>query len=274
MTDQIGLIINLWAINALPKNQILPDRSPTLSTPRPILFVEDDAALRATLVEILAADGGFAAAEAGTAAEAEAMLAAGDARYDAVLLDVGLPDADGRDLCARLRRAGNRMPVIMLTGADAEGDVVRGLEAGANDYVAKPVRPAELLARLRAQLRVFDASEDAAFRVGPYEFRPSARPLLDAARGRKVRLTGKECGILRRLLRAGGEPVSREALLREVWDYNDAVSTHTLETHIYRLRQKIEAVPGTPRMLLTRDGGYLLVAQVRYEQERALQAAA
>jgi DNA-binding response OmpR family regulator len=231
-----------------------------MTAPRPVLFVEDDAALRATLAEILAADGGFAAAEAGTAAEAEAMLAAGGARYDAVLLDVGLPDADGRDLCARLRRAGNRMPVIMLTGADAEPDVVRGLDAGADDYVAKPVRPAELLARLRAQLRAFDASEHAAFRVGPYVFRPSARLLLDAASGRKVRLTGKECGILRRLLRAGGEPVSREALLREVWDHDSAAGTNTLDAHVYRLRQKMEAVPWTPRLLLTSDGGYLLAA--------------
>ena len=104
-----------------------------MSLPRPILVVEDDAALRATLAEQIALCGEFRAVEAGTAAEAAAELDAGDARFDAVVLDVGLPDGDGRELCAKLRRDGKRMPVIMLTGADGEQDVVRGLDAGAND---------------------------------------------------------------------------------------------------------------------------------------------
>jgi CheY-like chemotaxis protein len=138
-----------------------------MTTPRPILIVEDDAALRATLAEQIMLAGEFRIVEAGTAAEAAAKLDAGDARYDAILLDVGLPDGDGREFCAKLRRDGKRMPVIMLTGADAEQDVVRGLDAGANDYVAKPFRLDELLARVRAQLRVFDNSEDAVFTVGP-----------------------------------------------------------------------------------------------------------
>src|SRR3712207_8977699 len=124
-----------------------------MTTPRPILIVEDDAALRATLAEQITLGGEFRIVEAETAAEATAKLDAGDARYDAILLDVGLPDGDGRELCAKLRRDGKRMPVIMLTGADAEQDVVRGLDAGANDYIAKPFRPNELLARVRAQLR-------------------------------------------------------------------------------------------------------------------------
>ena len=230
-----------------------------MPTPRPILVVEDDAALRATLAEQLAMDGGFSVAEAATAAEAAARLADADARCDAVLLDVGLPDGDGRDLCARLRRDGRRMPVIMLTGADAEADVVRGLDAGANDYVAKPFRAGELLARLRAQLRVFDDTEDAVFAIGPWQFRPSAKLLLEPARGRKVRLTDKECRILKHLHRAGGRPVPRPALLGEVWGYAAAVETHTLETHIYRLRQKkMEPDPSSPRLLLTDAGGYRL----------------
>ena len=229
-----------------------------MSTPRPILIIEDDAALRATLAEQLALDGSFAAAEAESAAEAEAKLAAEGARFDAILLDVGLPDGDGRELCAKLRRDGLRMPVIMLTGADAEQDVVRGLDAGANDYIAKPFRAGELLARVRAQLRVFDNSEDAVFTIGPYIFRPALKLLLEPARNRKIRLTDKETAILKYLYRAGGKPVPRPTLLDEVWGYNSSVTTHTLETHIYRLRQKIEPDPGRLKLLLTEGGGYRL----------------
>ena len=113
---------------------------------------------------------------------------------------------------------------------------------------------------MRAQLRVFDNSEDAVFTVGPYLFRPAAKLLLEPARGRKVRLTDKECGILKFLYRAGGRPVPRQALLNEVWGYNSAVTTHTLETHIYRLRQKIEPDPANARLVVTESGGYRLVA--------------
>ncbi len=228
---------------------------------RPLLIVDDDAALRSTLAEQLEVDGEFAPAEAGTAAEAEAMLTAADARFDAVLLDIGLPDGDGRDLCARLRKLGLKVPIIMLTGADAEQDVVRGLDAGANDYIAKPFRLNELLARVRAQLRVFDNSEDAVFTIGPYSFRPSAKLLLEVPRNKKIRLTEKEAAILKYLYRSGGKPVGRQVLLNEVWGYNSAVTTHTLETHIYRLRQKIEPDPGNARLLLTEGGGYRLDSQ-------------
>ena len=228
---------------------------------RPLLIGDDDAALRSTLAEQLEVDGEFLPAEAGSAAEAEAMLTAADARFDAVLLDIGLPDGDGRDLCARLRKHGLKVPIIMLTGAVAEQDVVRGLDAGANDYIAKPFRLNELLARVRAQLRVFDNSEDAVFIIGPYSFRPSAKLLLEGARNKKIRLTEKEAAILKYLYRSGGKPVGRQILLNEVWGYNSAVTTHTLETHIYRLRQKIEPDPSNARLLLTEGGGYRLDSQ-------------
>jgi DNA-binding response OmpR family regulator len=223
-----------------------------------VLIVDDDADLRATLSEQLSLDQEFQISEAATAGEAEALLVAPNNRCDAVLLDIGLPDGDGRELCAKLRRLGLRMPVIMLTGADAEADIVRGLDAGANDYIAKPFRLNELLARLRAQLRVFDNSEDAVFTIGPYSFRPSAKLLLEASRNRKIRLTEKEAAILKFLYRAGGRPVPRQVLLNEVWGYNAAVTTHTLETHIYRLRQKVEPDPTMARLLLTEGGGYRL----------------
>jgi len=229
-----------------------------MSGPRPILIVDDDAALRATLMEQLAIDGEFAPAEAGDIAEAERILGEDNARFDAILLDLGLPDGDGREFCAQLRRQGIRLPILMLTGADAEADIVKGLDSGANDYIAKPFRLNELLARLRAQLRVFDNSEDAVFVIGPYTFRPSAKLLLEQARNRKIRLTEKEAAILKFLYRAGGKPVARQVLLNEVWGYNAAVTTHTLETHIYRLRQKIEPDPASARLLLTEGGGYRL----------------
>ena len=231
-----------------------------MPAPRQILIVEDDAALRATMAEQLLLGGEFRADEAESAAEAEAKLAQADARYDAILLDIGLPDADGREFCARLRRAGRHMPVIMVTGSDAEQDIVAGLDAGANDYLAKPFRLPELLARVRAQLRVYDNSEDATFLIGPYVFRPSVRLLHDAAHNQKVRLTDKECGVLKYLYRAGGKLVPRQTLLNEVWGYSSAVSTHTLETHIYRLRRKLETGAPQWHFIITDIGGYRLEA--------------
>jgi DNA-binding response OmpR family regulator len=225
---------------------------------RPILIVDDDPVLREMLREQLAVDGEFVAGEATSMAEAEAKLIGAAERYDGLILDVGLPDGDGRDLCARLRRHGIKVPIIMLTGSDDEADVVRGLDSGANDYIAKPFRMAELLARLRAQLRSFENSEDAVFTIGPYTFRPSAKLLLEPIKNRKIRLTEKEAAILKYLYRAGTRPVARQVLLNEVWGYNSAVTTHTLETHIYRLRQKIEPNPSNARLLLTEGGGYRL----------------
>jgi DNA-binding response OmpR family regulator len=229
-----------------------------MSTERPILIVDDDPDLRATLADQLAVDGEFTTEEAASLAEADQRLAAKDARFDAVILDVTLPDGDGRDFCMKLRRQGHKMPVVMLTGSDAETDVVRGLDAGANDYIAKPFRLNELLARLRAQLRIFENSEDAVFTIGPYTFRPSAKLLQEPVKNRRIRLTEKEAAILKFLYRAGDRAVARQVLLNEVWGYNAAVTTHTLETHIYRLRQKIEPDPANARLLVTEGGGYRL----------------
>jgi DNA-binding response OmpR family regulator len=225
---------------------------------RPILLVDDDDTLRETLSEQIALGGDFIVAEAASIAQAEEKLNARNARYDAVILDLGLPDGDGRDLCVSLRKAGHRMPVLMLTGSNAETDVVRALGSGANDFIAKPFRLNELLARLRTQLRLFDDSDDAFFGVGPYTFRPSAKLLQDPARNRRIHLTNRETGILKFLYRAGSQGASRQILLNEVWDYNAAVTTHTLETHIYRLRQKIESNPACARILVAVPGGYRL----------------
>jgi DNA-binding response OmpR family regulator len=227
----------------------------------PILVVDDDLALRTALIEQLLKDGEFAPTECGTLAEAELTLAKSNVRFDALLLDVSLPDGDGRDFCKKLRKQGMKTPIIMLTGSAEETDIVRGLDSGANDYIAKPFRLNELLARLRAQLRSFESSEDAVFTIGPYVFRPSARQLVEPARNKRIRLTDKETAILKFLYRAAGKSVARQVLLNEVWGYNAAVTTHTLETHVYRLRQKIEPDPTVSRLLLTEGGGYRLNAE-------------
>ena len=224
-------------------------------TGKKILVVDDDAALRDSLSEQLQLHEEFATALAETARDALEVVKMD--YFDAILLDVGLPDMDGREACRLLRKDGVSTPIIMLTGQVSDADTVLGLESGANDYVTKPFRFAVLLARIRAHLRSHEQSEDAVFRVGPYEFRPAAKVLVDD-KGRKVRLTEKETSILKYLYRAGAKAVSREELLTEVWGYNAGVTTHTLETHVYRLRQKIEPDPGNARLLLTEAGGYRL----------------
>jgi DNA-binding response OmpR family regulator len=221
---------------------------------RKVLLVDDDAALRSSLAEQLATDYDTAEAETG----ATALEAAKTERFDAILLDIGLPDGDGRQVCRSLRDAGVSAPIIMLTASTGESDTIAGLDSGANDYVTKPFRLGVLLARLRAQFRQHEASEDAVFRIGPYNFQPGAKLLLESASKRKIRLTEKEAAILRFLYRAGN-PVSRETLLGEVWGYNAGVNTHTLETHIYRLRQKMERDPANAEILVTTPGGYRLV---------------
>jgi len=177
--------------------------------------------------------------------------------HDLVILDVGLPDMDGREVCRLMRKQGVKCPVIMLTGHVSDSDTILGLDAGANDYVTKPFKFPVLLARIRAQLRQHEQSEDAVFPIGPFSFRPGAKMLVDES-DRKVRLTEKETNILKFLYRAGGRTVERDVLLREVWGYNAGVTTHTLETHIYRLRQKIEQDPSAASILLTDSGGYRL----------------
>jgi len=224
---------------------------------RKILLVDDDEVLRGALVEQLRLHEEFIVQEAESGARA--LEAAKEQYFDAVLLDVGLPDLDGREVCRLLRRNGVKSPIIMLTGMDSDSDTILGLEAGANDYVAKPFKLNVLLARLRAQLRQHEQSEDAVFTIGPYRFLPARKLLLHCETKRKVRLTEKETAILKYLYRTGEKSVGRDTLLGEVWGYNAGVTTHTLETHVYRLRQKIEEDPSNATILVTEPGGYRLV---------------
>jgi len=220
------------------------------------LIVDDDNELREALVEQLSLYDEFATIQAENAASGINM--AKSEHIDLLLMDVGLPDIDGREAVKLLRKGGFKAPVIMLTGHDTDSDTILGLEAGANDYVTKPFKFAVLLARIRAHLRQHEQSEDATFSIGRYSFRPAGKLMVDES-GSKVRLTEKETSILKFLYRAGEKPVTRDILLHEVWGYNSGVTTHTLETHIYRLRQKIERDPSNAELLVTEAGGYKLV---------------
>jgi DNA-binding response OmpR family regulator len=230
-----------------------------MTAPRPILIVEDEDEQRVLLDEGLSLNAEFKVSAAATLSAADALLGIGDARFDAIILDLGMPDGDGHGYLAKLRKQGHTMPIIVVTGSCDEADVVRGLDAGASDYVTKPFRMNELLARLRAQLRIFDKSVNATFVIGQYSFQPAAKLLVDQAK-RRLRLTSKEVEILKFLYQAGGKPATRSILLEGVWGYKSGVTTHTLETHIYRLRQKIEVNPTNCRILLTEAGGYRLNA--------------
>jgi DNA-binding response OmpR family regulator len=225
-------------------------------TQRHILIVDDDVAFAEGLVERFQAYDEFeiSTAETGSAA----LRVARESQFDLIVLDVGLPDMDGREVAKLLRKAEIRAPIIMLTAQDSDSDEILGLESGANDYVAKPCRFQLLLARINAQLRQHDGSEHARFSFGPFTFEPGKK-LLTANSGRKVRLTELETRTLKLLYVASPESVSRDKILTDVWGYNSNVQTHTLETHIYRLRQKMEADPSKPQMLVTTDGGYRLI---------------
>jgi DNA-binding response OmpR family regulator len=227
-----------------------------MSTLKKILMIDDDADLREALADQLVLTEEFDVFEA--ADGAEGLAKAREQHYDLVILDIGLPDMDGRELCRLMRKQGVKCPVVMLTGHSTDSDQILGLDSGANDYVAKPFKLPVLLARIRAQLRQHEQSEDAVFGVGPYTFKPASKLLLDEAE-KKIRLTEKETNILKYLYRAGNAVVPRDVLLHEVWGYNAGVTTHTLETHIYRLRQKIEPDPSNAKILVTEPGGYRLV---------------
>ncbi|MBI1648556.1 response regulator transcription factor [Hyphomicrobium sulfonivorans] len=227
-----------------------------MTTARRVLIVDDDEDLRETLKDQLILHDEFDVETVGLASKG--MEIAKSNHFDLVVFDVSLPDMDGREAVRLLRKGGFKTPIVMLTGNVSDADQILGLDAGANDYITKPFKFAVLLARIRAQLRQHEQSEDAIFTIGQYTFKPASKLLTDE-KGSKVRLTEKETSILKYLYRSGDKVVSRDTLLHEVWGYNAGVTTHTLETHIYRLRQKIERDPSNAELLVTEAGGYRLV---------------
>jgi DNA-binding response OmpR family regulator/uncharacterized protein (DUF924 family) len=187
-------------------------RPPATYGLKKILLVDDDDDLREALSEQLVMTEDFDVFEAGDGAEAMEKVKEGI--YDLVILDVGLPDTDGRELCRLMRKQGVKCPILMLTGHDSDADTILGLDAGANDYVTKPFKFPVLLARIRAQLRQHEQSEDAVFQLGPYTFKPAMK-MLETEDDKKIRLTEKETNILKFLYRAQpGVVAARRAAAR------------------------------------------------------------
>lgn len=229
---------------------------------RRILVADNDKKLLRVLMDALRLDDSLITREAASGTTALEMVRA--ERQDIILLGADLPDPDGFEVCRLIRRNDDDVPIIMLISEDTDSDAILALESGANDYMAKPVRLGVLLARVRAQLRArfhrVDSGEEPVFAVGPYTFHPRNRSLLDAKTKRTVRLTGKETAILKCLLRADNQVVDRKSLLGAVWGYRSGMTGHTLETHVYRIRQKIEQDPSNANILITEGGGYRLVS--------------
>ena len=213
-----------------------------------MLFVEDEESISGPFSSALRREG-FDPVVAGTLAEARA--AGGE--FDLVLLDLMLPDGDGRDLARELRASGSEVPIIMLTARGTELERVVGLELGADDYVVKPFSGAEVIARMRAVLRrVRPAASPAELTVGPVRVEVgSRRVFLD---GCELSLSRKEFDLLLELISPAGEVVTREDLISRVWDENWFGSTKTLDVHIRWLRQKLGDAPESPRYLHTVRG--------------------
>ena len=220
-----------------------------------IITIEDDQHLLETLIDQLSLEDDFDVHGAPNLAQGRDIIKQHDP--DLVLLDVMLPDGDGRDMCRWIRGEGYAMPILMLTGQDSEADTIDGLESGANDYIAKPLRLGELLARIRLHLKQYQNQENARIKIGAFHFIQGHKTLSHRDTGKTLNLTEKETAIIKYLLKKNGQVTPKAELLEEVWGYGDQISTHTLETHIYRLRQKINYVDDTP-FIVTKDNGYQL----------------
>ncbi|WP_144751685.1 response regulator transcription factor [Bartonella saheliensis] len=220
-----------------------------------LLIVEEDNDLRPILVEQLQMHKEFEVFQAKTAESGITITQ--ERNVDLAIFGLELSDLNGRTAVKKLRLQGFRAPIIMITNCDTDCDSLLDLETGANDYVKKPFRFAVLLARIRAQLRQYQQSDDTTFCIGPYIFKPGQKLLIDQ-HNNEIRLTEKEAAILKYLYSTNDQIVSRETLLEKVWGYNENIVTHTLETHIYRLRQKIEKDPSNAQILITDQNGYRL----------------
>ena len=217
-----------------------------------LMLIDDDDALRAVLRQQFEVEGVRAIHEAANAQDAFDTI--DEFAPDIVLLDVQLPDGNGFDICRKLRNRGFDKPILMLTGQDAEDDIIQGLEAGANDYIAKPMRMGELLARMNTHLRQHKLSDDARFEIQGLDFVPSQKTIASRISGEKIILTEKETMVLKMLNKKAPDAVSREALLSEIWGFQKGLTTHTLETHIYRLRQKLTRLTTDPVIETAQDG--------------------
>ncbi len=228
-----------------------------MSRQRKLLIVDSDAASRGDLAAQLRLHAEFETEEFGFGAAAlNAIL---HDYFDAILLEVQLSDMDGPELCRLMRREGVSSPIIMIGGGESGADEILALNAGANDYVIKPVRIGILLARMRAQIRLHEVSEDPVFPIGRIRFRPGANQLYDPESKRKIRLTQKETAILKYLYRAGNRAVSWDSLLQELRHQSARLTPQSLESYVDHLQRKIAEGAGQTEFLVVDDGGLRLV---------------
>ena len=218
-----------------------------------LLIVEDDASIRESLVDFFGMSASFVRAAADARS---ARVALGEADFDAVLLDLQLPDGDGLELLREMRRRGDHTPVLIVTARGAEEQRIHGLRAGADDYVLKPFSVHELAARIDAVLRRSGRSPTVV-RIGEADVDFDAREIRRG--GRVERMLQKEAELLAFLLQHAGKTFRREELLREVWGYSETPTTRTVDTHVFQLRKKLEGSGSKPRHLVTVHGvGYRL----------------
>ncbi|HET8539776.1 MAG TPA: response regulator transcription factor [Anaeromyxobacter sp.] len=229
------------------------------TTPLLALLVEDDARLAALTKEYLEGHG-VAVVHAGDGRRGQEEALTG--RYDVVLLDLMLPGKDGLDVCREVR-ARSDVPIVVLTARGEEADRVMGLELGADDYLAKPFSPRELLARIRAVVRRAKGRAGPArdlVRVGSLVVDPAARRV--TLRGREVALTGYEFALLEALARRAGRVLSREQLMELARGTAEEAFDRTVDVHVSRLRQKLGDDPKRPRLIKTvRGAGYVLAGE-------------
>ena len=220
-----------------------------------ILIVENNSLFSASLCQQLAHEGFKNVIEVGLLANLDDMLR--DVNPDLVLLNIQMPDGNSFDICRKLRSDGFLKSIIMLIPKGAEDAIAPGLEAGANNYVIKPLRMVELITLIRSQLFQLKAFDDMQFEIGNLSFAPANKMLCDIGSDSVQTLTEKETTILKFLYQAFPGDISKTHILAEVWGFQNTVSTHTLETHIYRLRQKISQLTDE-QLVLTTENGYRL----------------
>ena len=219
-----------------------------------ILFVSEALLLKDLLLDQLQKQGEYLLEESLSVTEAISLIV--KEHFDCILIDSSLADVSLSNLCKNIRLEGVRSPIILVAEELGEGVAIAALDAGANDYVLKPFKINVLVAKIRSNIRQFEQSEFAILRFGRFSFKPGDKILLNNSSKEEVRLTDKETAIIKLLYLSGGEVVTRATLLEEVWGYNTTLTTHTLETHIYRIRQKVGNASSGQDFIATEAEGY------------------
>ena len=219
-----------------------------------ILFVSEALMLKELLLDQLQKQGEYLLEESLSVTEAISLIV--KEHFDCILIDSSLADVSLSNLCKNIRQEGVRSPIILVAEELGEDGAIVALDAGANDYVLKPFKINVLVAKIRSNIRQFEQSEFAILRFGRFSFKPGDKILLNNSSKEEVRLTDKETAIIKLLYLSGGEVVTRATLLEEVWGYNTTLTTHTLETHIYRIRQKVGNTSSGQDFIATESEGY------------------